>query len=452
MNSTHVSAPKAPPVFAPLLLAASLAPAPPAGAMADEPLPTAAELAAGLAEVRAATREVHVVFAERTMAYPNPGAAGVPQGGRWFEAFLKSDAAQVRMDWGTAPPGGWFAGAPAGVPPTGDSAANHPGRLICLRSPVAAFPDGGAVRSQLLSWVIPGQSGMLSDRLFTLHADVEHLSLPVPHVAVGRSWSVDGMSASLLDRFAETDPAGWTVEGRERKDGRPAVRVFAAAHEPVAVPSEKHGGTLEIADGLRAWFTDDIHRDLFRVERVRRLRYDGEEIPQPRANGLAPGRFPVARDFRSLPGGVRVPFAGTETFVAVAPTGPDEATGDEQASGWAGADPLIEEFLGAGQIVDPAEVAYVASETEWRIETLEPLDPAVVAADLWVAPPDGAQVTDAVAGEERIAGTNWFHSWLIVTFRSRNAAWWAFGPPLGLCALAALGWWWRRRRRRWATA
>ena len=441
-------------MFAPLLIAASLVSVPPV-----EPLPTAAELAAGLAEARAAVREAHVVFADRTVTYPNPGAAGVPQGGRWFEAFLKGDAAQVRMDWGTAPAGGWFAGTPAGVPLTGDSAANYPGHLICLRSPGDALseegaPDAGAVRSQLLSWVIPGQSGMLSDRLFTLYADVEHLSLPVPHVAAGRSWSVDGMSASLLDRFAETDPAAWTVEGRETKDGRPAVRVFAAAHEPVMVPSEKYGGTLEIAGGLRAWFTDDIHRDLFRVERVHLLRYDGEEIPQPRANGLAPGPFAVARDFRPLPGGVRVPFAGTETFVAVAvaPTGPGEATGGEQASEWAGADPLIEEFLGAGQIVDPAEVTYVASETEWRIETLEPLDPAVTAADLWVAPPDGAQVNDTVAGEERIAGTNWFHSWLIVTFRSRNAAWWTLGPPSALCALAALGLWWRRRRRRWATA
>ena len=107
---------------------------------------------------------------------------------------------------------------------------------------------------------------------------------------------------------------------------------------------------------------------------------------------------------------------------------------------------------GIGASLERTTRSFFTLKQEWRIETLEPLPPAVTAQQLWIEPPDGAQWHDVPSGRETIAGAFAIESWLIFTFRSRNAARWAFGPPLGLCALAALGWWWRRRRRRWAEA
>ena len=294
--------------------------------------------------------------------------------------------------------------------------------------------------------LFPGQSGLLSDSLFSLHAEVERFDAGVPHLFAGRSWSDAAASADPRERLADTDPAAWVVEGREVMDGRPAIRVLAVTNGPHRFPSEAHGGTLEIVSGLRAWFTDDAHRDLVRVEDAHVLRYDGAEIPQPYAGGAAPITVSTARDFRPLPGGARLPFAGSLTMrVAVPP-----AAGEEPST-WAGPDPLIEEFLRTGAVADASEV-YVHTETEWRIETLEPLPPSITAADLWLVPPDGTLVTDTVTGTERIAGVNWVSNWLIFTFRSRDAPAWAFGPPAGLFAAAGLVWWWRRRRRRWLAA
>ena len=429
------------PVSAPLLAAALLL-APPA-----EPLPTAAELAAGLARVRAAavaaTRDVHVVFGTRSLnRYGGPNAPATTSS-LWCEAFLKGDAAQMRKDWSAPPAGGWFPGTPSGAPLTGESAAGLSGRVTCLRP-----PGGGAGRSEFLPRVavLRGRGATLWDGLFSLHAGVERFDAAIPHVFAGRSWSDAAASAGPLSRFARTDPAAWVVEAREVKDGRPAIRVLAVANGPHRFPSEAHGGTLEITSGLRAWFTDDAHRDLVRVEDAHVLRYDGAEIPQPYAGGAAPVTVSTVRDFRPLPGGARAPFAGSLTIRSTVPP----AAGEEPST-WAGPDPLIEEFLRTGAVADASEV-YVHTETEWRIETLEPLPPSVTAADLWLVPPDGTQVTDLVTDTERIAGMNWVTSWLVLTFRSRNAPAWAFGPPAALFAAAGVGWWWRRRRRRWLAA
>ena len=422
---------------APLLAAAVVFAAPP-----SEPLPTATGLAADLARTRAAavaaTRDVHVVFGERSLhRYSGPNGPAATSS-LWGEAFLKGDAAQLRKDWGPPPPGGWFPGTPAGAPPTGETAAGLSGQIYCLRA-----PGGGAVQSAFLPKMVlaPGQSPRLSDSLFCLYDEVERFDAAVPHVFAGRSWSDAAGSGSLFDRLAETDPAAWVVEGREVKAGRPAVRVLAVTYGPHAFPSKKYGGTLTITGGLRAWFTDDAHRDLFRAEDAHVLRYEGAEMLPPAGSGPPAGTVETASDFRPLPGGGRLPFAGSRTSTAVVPPPPGEP-----APEWAGPDPLIAEFRRTGAVADPA--TYGSSETGWRIETLEPLDSSVTAADLWLAPPDGTQVTDLVTGNHRIAGMDWFRSWLVVTFGSVNAPAWVLGPPAGLFAAAGLAWWRRRRRRR----
>ena len=397
-----------------LLIAAVLAVAPPTDPDPAEPLPTAAELAAGLTRMRAAMDDVHLVWQERSRAYSAPNVPASAEA-YWAEAFLTGDAAQIRTIGGSAPPGKWYAGTASGVPLTGETAAEYDGRLVSLRP-----PGDGPVRAELIGPVVPGP-GAYSDRLYATHLDYEPFVFQVPHTAAGRPWEDRVSVPNLIDElagYAETNPAGWVVEGREAKDGRPAIRVSATESQP-----HRAGATLTA--GLRAWFTDDDHHDLFRVEQAQ-IRWVFGEIVLKESEKNLWRRAARADDFRPLPGGARVPFSGGEIFRAIAPSQP------------VGADESTERF--------------VAHNYEWRIETLEPLDPAIAAADLWVDPPHGAQWYDAVTGEQRIVGLTELESWLIFKFGNRYAAWWAFGPPLALCGLAALGLWWRRRRRRWATA
>ena len=296
-------------MFAPLLIAASLVSVPPV-----EPLPTAAELAAGLTRVRAAVREVCLVWQERAEQNSAPNVPLGPPWGQWMELFLAGDAAQMRVKWASPPPGAvdwWPVGVPAGVPLTGATAADHDGRLICLR------PSGdGPVRSQLVSGLVPDAAGgTFSDQLYTTHADFEPLSPTVPYLFAGRSWS-GGMSANQIDQFAATDPAGWVVEGREVKSGRPAIRVLAIPDAPPALPDETSSIIVDYSSGVRVWFTDDERRDLFRVESVAVRWVDGE-VASIAEDAPSSQRTTWADDFRPLPGGARMPFAGGQTFRAV---------------------------------------------------------------------------------------------------------------------------------------
>ena len=400
-----------------LLIAAALAVAPPTDPVPAEPLPTAAELADGLTRVRAAMDDVHLVWQERVQTYAAPNVP-VSAEAYWRELFLSGEAAQMRTIGGPAPPGKWPAGTASGVPLTGETAANYDGMLISLRP-----PGDGPVRAQLMGSVVRGP-GAYSDTLYATHLDYEPLVFQVPHTAAGRVWEDRTSAPNLIDRLAglaDTNPAGWVVEGREVKDGRPAIRVSATKWQP-----HRDGATLTA--GLRAWFTDDGRHDLFRVEQAQIRWLFGEIVLKESEKNLW-RRAAWADDFRPLPGGARVPFSGGEIFRAIAPSRP----------------------VGADESTETPQ-RFVAHNYEWRIETLEPLDPAIAAADLWVDPPHGAQWYDAATGEQRIVGLTELESWLIFKFGNRYAAWWAFGPPLGLCALAALGWWWRRRRRAWAEA
>ena len=417
-----------------LLIAAALAVAPPAGSAPapastpdPAPLPTAAELADGLTRVRAAMDDVHLVWRERVQMYAAPNVP-VSAEAYWRELFLSGDAAQIRTIRGPAPPGGRPAGTASGVPLTGETAANYDGMLISLRP-----PGDGPVRAQLMGSVVRGP-GAYSDTLYATHLDYEPVVFQIPHTAAGRpwDWEDDASPPNLIDRLAglaDTNPAGWVVEGREVKDGRPAIRVSATKWQP-----HRDGATLTA--GLRAWFTDDGRHDLFRVEEAEIRWLFGEILLKESEKNLW-RRAARADDFRPLPGGARVPFSGGEIFRAIAPAPP-------------GADAPSPPDRSDESTETPER--FVAQNYEWRIETLEPLDPAIAAADLWVEPPHGAQWYDAATGEQRIVGLTELESWLIFKFGDRYAAWWAFGPPLGLCALAALGLWWRRRRRRWVEA
>ncbi|NNJ26671.1 hypothetical protein [Alienimonas chondri] len=422
-----------------LLAAVLLTFAPPAPSQPPPaPLPTAAELADGLRKVRAAVRDVHLVWQERSQAFSAPNVPRGVLGGEWGELFVEGDATQVRFLYAASPAGvadWWPAGTSADSPLTGAAVADN--EFLVAQRP----PGKGPARITRSSWTTPGP-GQFSDQIALTDADrVVFRPHLIPHLGVGR-WDVDREQEEAptgFDGLAAFPPARWVVDGREVKDGRPAVRVTILYEEPSGITYEPSYLAVRpdavlpmIAHRMRAWFTDDVHHDLFRVEHATSRLIGADHAPTDPLSSTY-----WAEDFRPLANGVRMPFAGGRILYADAAVPPGETT----SSGLSNLE---------GSAASPAQ--FVAHRHEWRIETLEPLDPAITAADLWVEPPYGAQVHDAATGKQRIAGLTDLESWLIFKFNNRYAAWWAFGPPLALCGLVALGLWWRRRRRRWASA
>ena len=365
------------------------------------PLPTAAELAEGLAELRRGLRNVRAEVTATWEVDMGPGSAPTVYQSAWHELFLSGGAAR----WRTG--GGRFdAHAP-----------DQPAPLEACVRPTRAGRDAAALMSSRTEggeWYDEP-----SDSIYYSYEAPEHALRffpKVPHLRAGRAWHEPGTGVGVLDRFAASDPADWIVEGREEKGGRPAVGV--------RLPS-KNG-----SEDLRAWFTDDAYLDLFRVEVAALPRATDIDLILPKALPKdVTGNVVELSDFRPLPDGGRFPFVGSET-VYVAPPHP-EGRGP-------GVTRLFEKIVPIGEL--PAEAAnFTVLQRRWRVETLQPLDPA---AGLWIEAPPGAYWQN---GERRIVGVSPIESWLILATGNRHALWWAVGPPVVLVTLAALLWWWRTR-------
>ena len=168
----------APPLFAALLLLA------PPGEQPDEPLPSAAELAAPLRAAVAATRRVHAAVAHRTRDRGNPSWVG-----RFSDLFVDGDRLQFRVDQTPGPPSGWKAGRPAAAPLTGDAAAVFLGQDIYGLRP----PGEGPVLSHLRPYVPPGTSQTVT-------------SIYDAGNAYGRAVRTGGPPGDGTDRFGDLPP------------------------------------------------------------------------------------------------------------------------------------------------------------------------------------------------------------------------------------------------------
>ncbi|QDT17057.1 hypothetical protein [Alienimonas californiensis] len=347
----------------------------------------------------------------------------------WSEMFLSGERAQFVTPQGFGPlpaKQNWPAGKPVGRPLDHRTIRNVVGQVFCLQPQSA-----GPAETLLVSYRRP--SGMRADSPFDMRVSVreEPSELPqatpwAPPLFAGRGWANDWRQANLSQvpyvKFVSSDPAKWIVERREVKDGRAAVRVWLPLNEPPAVqgrPAERRAPS----EGFLAWFTDDAHHDLFRVEHALHLRGDvaGDEAAGRRMGDVTISQL---REYRPLPDGGRMPFAGTTTAY-------------RQPNGALLARGVTEE---GGAPDHPA--VWVSRLSEWRVQALEPLDPT---AELWIDPPEGVYVNNGRPGPGRIAGATRLWSWLILTTGSRDGPYWALGPPVGLVLTALLIWVVRRR-------
>ena len=370
------------------------------------PLPTTAELANGLTEMRRGLRNVRAEVAVSWEVDMGPGAAPTVYQSAWHELFLSGGAARWRTGEGR------FEERPSGRPAPLEACV----RLTSARGDAAA----------LMMSRTEGAEPWYDEPSDTIYHSYEAPEIAlrffpkVAHLRAGRGWHEPGAEVGVLYRFAASDPADWIVEGREEKDGRPAVGV--------RLPS-KNG-----AEDLRAWFTDDAYFDLFRVEVAALPRATDIDLILPKALPEdVTGNVIELSDFRPLPDGGRYPFAGSETAY-VSPTEP-------QGRG-AGVARLFEKIVPISEL--PAEAAnFVVLQRRWRVEALEPLEQT---APLWIEAPPGALQQDVDERERRIVGVSPIESWLILTTGNRHALWWTVGPPVVLVTLAALLWWWWRSR------
>ncbi len=350
-------------------------------------IPTCEELFLKTERLVRELANVRVVAADRSTSFAAPGVTTETLI-RWHNMFLKVHEAQCRIvasrqnrsDW-------WLAEDSSQVPLTDKTVGEMDGWIHCFR------PHGDFLHAEVGR--VPSSEKLPYSVLYAAYSSPRAFgTFCLPFLSVGRMWNNPGLKEQerrlLADSLMATDYRTWRVPTRDSSLGRPLLRVIVPnpVHKPIQGVLKNHSGSITAEIVWYAWFSDDEHNFLLRVEDGVHHTYNGMEVPFLFKGMGRHGVVFTADEYTDHGDGLFYPNSGTETIFS--------ATTGHQAD----ADEIVADFLKAGS--HSVDLDYFPLTTrEWRITELERLPDDT---NVWIDPPAGAYLNRVDLGSVQIVG------------------------------------------------
>jgi thiol-disulfide isomerase/thioredoxin len=345
--------------------------------------PTARAIRAAFLDTAARLDNLKITFVERgDNTVREPGTPVVLK-----EIWIHGQSAQARMDWRENGNGeNWWKGFQTHDKPlTSADLETLPGMKICVDM------------RRKLAWA---DSRLLPPGRFeskTLHSVSKSPHWPVglflPLVTINKPWSLPALEgwSPVVNTLAGRPLSAWRVLGDERVNDIDCVKVGIAQQDPVDFPLKRHVGNLTLNPIHIGWFSKTHGLMPVRIEQSVHYGFGGREYALQRQSDRLAWLVYEASDFLHT-AGVWMPYSGRqETYTS---------DRDDDAPNQFDPDSLVDKLLADGALRWEDKLKLV-TRREWRILSMEPIDPAV---ELWFDAQNGAEVHNVDTDERYVQG------------------------------------------------